>query len=373
MGVFQRYRNKEGKPTGPWFVRYPVKRDMNGKIVYARVAVGEKSAAREFHVQKTAEFNMRQRTGIPYANDLTFAKLVEWYLEQPGPNAKRSYNKDVQRSRVLKTYFGHLICSTIRPSDIDAYRQKRLQEANHRGTPNRPATVNREIALMKRMFNLAIRDELVSRNPCKGVPMLPEQNRRDRVLKPDEYGRLLKELPEPARSIVIVAYHTGMRINEILTLTWDRVSLKERRIDLGYTDTKTGQKRRIFLTDEVLDVLQATNRVRRRNNRSVFTLSNGEPVRSIRTAFENACRRAGITDFVIHDLRHCYVTYARKAGIHDSVIMAMTGHKTPSMFLRYNTVDDSDGIAAAQRLSDYLSGRPELCDTKVTQGVNPGT
>lgn len=373
MGVFQRYRNNEGKPTGPWFVRYPVKRDMKGKIVYTREMVGEKSAARAFLAQKTAEFNLRERTGTPYASDLSFAQLVDWYLEQSSPKAKCSYNKDVQRSGVLKSHFGHLKCSKIRPSDIDAYQQKRLQETNYKGTPNKPATINRELALIKRMFNLAIRDELVSRNPCKGVPMLAEQNKRDRVLTPDEYRRLLRELPATVRSIVAVAYHTGMRISEILTLTWDKANLKERWIDLGYTDTKTKQMRRIFLSDDILSVLQAANKVRNLSHRVVFTHSDGRPVKSIRKAFENACRRAGITDFVVHDLRHCFVTNMRKAGVHDSVIMTLTGHKTPSMFLRYNSVDELDGREAVQKLSDYLGNMAELSDTKVTHGRNPGS
>ena len=79
-------------------------------------------------------------------------------------------------------------------------------------------------------------------------------------------------------------------------------------------------------------------------------------MKSIRTAFEGACRRAGIKDSVMDDLRHCFATNMRKAGIHDSVIMAQTGHKTTSMFHRYNTVDESDGRDAVNRLSDYLDG-----------------
>ena len=157
-----------------------------------------------------------------------------------------------------------------------------------------------------------------------------------------------------------------MRISEILNLTWDRVNMKERHVDLGYKDTKTKQKRRVFLPDEGLSILAAANRVRSLSHKFVFTHADGRPVKSIRTAFENACRRAGIGGFVVHDLRHCFVTNMRKANVHDSVIMEMTGHKTPSMFLRYNSVDESDGRAAVKRLSGYLAGMSEASDTKVT-------
>lgn len=370
MGVFQRYKNKEGKSNGHWFARYPVKRDMNGKIVYERKKVGDKTAAKIFFAQKVAEFEMRERTGSQYTRDFTFGQLVDWYLEQPGPKAKCSYKDDVQRSGVLRRYFGHLKASRILPSDIERYQQKRLEETSRRGIPTRPATVNREFALMRRTFNLAIRDELVLRNPCKGIPMLPEQNKRDRTLSSEEYRKLFEELHEPVRSIVLVAYHTGMRINEILTLTWDKVSMKEGYIDLTYADTKTKQKRRIFLTDAVKSVLLEANKVRSLSHKFVFVHKDGRPVRSIRTAFENACKRADIAGFVIHDLRHCFVTNMRKAGVHDSVIMAQTGHKTMSMFLRYNSVDESDGKEAVQKLSDYLGVKSEKSDTKVTHGAS---
>ncbi len=369
MGVFQRYRNKEGKPSGPWFVRYPIERDLDGKIVYAREKVGDKTAAKSFLANKIAEFEMRERTGSQYAKDLAFSQLIDWYLEQPGPRAKFSYKDDVQRSGVLRRHFGNLKASKILPSDIERFQQKRLKETSRRGIPTRPATINREFALMRRAFNLAIRDELVLRNPCKGIPMLPEQNKRDRTLSSEEYRKLFEELHEPIRSIVLVAYHTGMRINEILTLTWDKVNMKEEHVDLGYADTKTKQKRRIFLTDEVKSVLIEASKMRSLSHKFVFIYNDGRPVRSIRTAFKNACKRADIAGFVIHDLRHCFVTNMRKAGVHDSVIMAQTGHKTMSMFLRYNSVDESDGKEAVQKLSKYLGGNAKKSDTKVTHGA----
>ncbi|MBN1574831.1 MAG: site-specific integrase [Deltaproteobacteria bacterium] len=363
MGVFQRYRDKDGKPYGPFFARYPIKRNMNGKIVYRRERVGTKTAAKALYAEKTAEFYSRERNGIPYTRNLKFAQLVDWNLEQPGVKAKKSFKDDVQRSGTLRRYFSHLSCSMIKPSNIEAYKQKRLQETSKTGRPPRPATVNRELALMKSMFNLAVRDEILSYNPCTGVSMLPEENERDRVLTGEEYSKLLEELSEPAKSVVQVAYWTGMRIGEIINLTWDRVNMKEGYIDLDYADTKTKRKRRVYLTDGVSKNFKHINGVRSLTHKFVFISKNGRPVKGIRTAFEGACRRAGIKDFVMHDLRHCFATNMRKAGIHDSVIMAQTGHKTMSMFLRYNTVDESDGRGAVNRLSDYLDGEIK----KVTQ------
>lgn len=68
----------------------------------------------------------------------------------------------------------------------------------------------------------------------------------------------------------------------------------------------------------------------------------GRPITEIKRSFNSACRRAGIKDFHFHDLRHTFVTNARKAGVHDFVIMAITGHTTFEMFKRYNKVDRED-------------------------------
>lgn len=80
-------------------------------------------------------------------------------------------------------------------------------------------------------------------------------------------------------------------------------------------------------------------------------------MKSIQSGFKDACERAGIEDFRFHDLRHCFVTNMRKAGVPESVIMKITGHKTASMFLRYNTVDKEDAREAMRNLERYLAGR----------------
>jgi hypothetical protein len=93
----------------------------------------------------------------------------------------------------------------------------------------------------------------------------------------------------------------------------------------------------------------------------VFT-HRGKPITgsTIRIGLEIACRRAGITDFTFHDLRHSFTTNMRRAGVHDLVIMAITGHKTPAMFMRYNTVSREELMTAARKIGrdGHLYGHP---------------
>jgi integrase len=106
----------------------------------------------------------------------------------------------------------------------------------------------------------------------------------------------------------------------------------------------------------------------------VFIRENGQPLKCIRTAFENACKWAGITNFRVHDLRHTCNTDMRKAGVHDTVIMKQTGHATMEMFLRYNTVDENDGREAVMTRDAYLKKQraecPQCAPGKFSQNEN---
>jgi integrase len=203
------------------------------------------------------------------------------------------------------------------------------------------------------MFNLALREEMVEKNPCLKVEMLPENNARDRILSPKELDRLSSHLPRHAALAVHFAYLTGMRAREIFTLTWDKVDLVNRIIRLSAEDTKTKESRSIFINDPVLDILSEAGRVRGLNHNQVFTYK-GRPIKGIRTAFLKACDRAGLGDFRLHDLRHTFNTNMRKAGVPQSVIMKLTGHKTAAMFHRYNTVDTADAREAYRKLEGFL-------------------
>jgi integrase len=263
--------------------------------------------------------------------------------------------KDIERAcRDLEKVFGPMLVKDIKPSMVEKYQRQRLQEPTRWGKPRSAANVNRTIAVLKRMFNLAIREELADKNPCWKVKMLAENNARDRILSVEELERLLRYLPPHAGRVVSFAYLTGMRAGEIFNLTWDKVDMVQRLIRLEAEDTKTSEPRIVFLCDQAYDILKKAGVVRSLEHNRVFTYR-GKPLKKIKKAFANACRKANITNFKFHDLRHTFNTNMRKAGVDHSVIMKLTGHKTPSMFLRYNTVEVEDAKNAYQKLDALLS------------------
>ena len=360
MNVYQKYKDCQGRKTGPWFIKYPCGRDpLTGKIKYKIEKVGEfKKLAERAYQKKMVEWAEKKYLDIREESNLTFSQLVKWFLELPVVRQNKTIKHIERACRSLEEFFGTILVREIKPTMVETYQRHRTEGNSRHGRPRSVASVNREITVLKRMFNLAVREELTDKNPCWKIKMLAENNARDRILSPEELERLISNLPNHAAQIIHFAYLTGMRAGEIFNLTWDKVNLKQRAIRLEAADTKTSEPRVIYLNDEVLGILNEAGRVRGLGHNRVFTYK-GRPIMGIRTAFLKACRRAGIENFRFHDLRHTFNTNMRKAGVDQSVIMKLTGHKTAAMFHRYNTVDTADAKEAYQKLEGFLAQEPE--------------
>jgi integrase len=219
---------------------------------------------------------------------------------------------------------------------VGAYREKRKKEPSGR-TPKfltKPASINREIALLKTIYSKALKNGKAEVNPTITIKMYFEDNERTRILTQEEYIRLLAHSSPHIQPIIKIGYQTGMRIGEILPLNWGQIDLKNGFIELESTDTKTKRGRDVPLSPELIEMFRGM--VQGLPNIPVFTYK-GKPIKSISTAFTKACKRAGIEDFVFHDLRHTFITNKCDEGHHNFRIMAATGHKTMSCFKRYYT------------------------------------
>jgi integrase len=361
MGIYRRKDKQTGKHCGPWYIQYPKEIDpLTGKtkFVCEKVGSSEKLAGRAF-AKKMLEWQEQKHLGLVKQKRYVFRELADWYLSLPKTKQVKSIGKIEQHCKKLKEAFGNVMADEIKPSTVEAYQQKRLSEVSYRGTNYKPASVNREIEVMRRIFNLAMREEMVVKNPCWKVTRLSEKNARDRVLSTEEWEGLLKVLPQHAADGVTTAYYTGMRAGEIFGMTWDRVNMREDYFILTQKDTKTGEGRHVYFNGEVRAVLERLGKVRSISHNFVFTYQ-GNPLKSIKVALARALEKAKIKDFRLHDLRHTYTTNARKAGVHETVIMKLTGHKTRSMFTRYNSVDEADARQALDLMEAHFEkkGQP---------------
>jgi integrase len=188
---------------------------------------------------------------IKEESKLIFSQLVEWYLELPVVRQNKTIRDIELACRNLEKVFGPMLVKDIKPAMVEKYQNQRLQEPTWCGKIRSAANVNRTIAVLKRMFNLAVREEMVEKNPCWKVQMLPENNVRDRILSVEKIARLLQYLPPHAANVVQFAYLTGMRAGEVFKLTWDEVDLKQCIIRLEPEDNKNSEPRVIYLNDEL--------------------------------------------------------------------------------------------------------------------------
>jgi integrase len=282
-----------------------------------------------------------------------FSQAAEGFLEY-SKSRKRSHKDDRQLVGVLVAHFGNRVLETLTPDAVEAFVNQ-LRPQGPKGRPLAPATLNRYVACLKAIVNRAMMNNLIDRNPIRGVKLFKENNVRDRVIGREEFLRLQAVCAEHLVPIVTLAYRTGMRKGEILGLRWEQLHLAERVILLNPQDTKTNEAREVPLDDALVELFRRIPRVLGCPN--VFT-AQGKPVADIKTAFIAACRRAGIENFRFHDLRHCAVTNLRKAGVPQNVIMSISGHKTDSMLRRYDKVDREDRKAALDRVGQFLDTLP---------------
>jgi integrase len=291
----------------------------------------------------------------------TFDELADAYLSYSRKN-KRSWDRDVRSVKHLAAVFSRKRVVEISPADVERYKSLRQTETDRHGRYPKPATINRELACLKAMFNVArkgllyLPGGLPHENPVSRVRFFDEHNIRDRILTAEEFHRMLDASPDYLKPILQCAYYTGMRRGEILGLTWDKVDLKAGFIRLKDTDTKTDDARNIPIGRELRDVLgrlPVALDAQERRLPHVFTHS-GRPVKSIKRVFARARQQTGITNTVFHDYRHTATTNLRRAGVDALTAMRITGHKTMAVFKRYNTIGEQDLKAAQRRMDTYM-------------------
>ena len=185
------------------------------------------------------------------------------------------------------------------------------------------------------------------------IPTLAEKKARTGFLEPEQFTTLLETLPDYLKAPVTLAFYTGMRRGEIISLTWDKVNLKEGFIRLEAEDTKSEQARTIYLAGEALEALREARRSRILGNPLVFHRK-GKPMGDFRFSWNKACTAAGVPGLLFHDLRRTAVRNMVRAGIPERVCMQISGHKTRSVFERYNITNERDLIEAAHKLSGHV-------------------
>jgi integrase len=216
--------------------------------------------------------------------------------------------------------------------------------------------INRELAALKRMFNLALHAEKISRKPY--ISMLEENNARQGFFERPEFDAVLAKLPDYLRPPMTLTYWTGWRLkSEILPLTWSQVDFDTGviRLEPGVAKNKDG--RHFPLMDELRALLESQWEEHLTHYPEcpwVFHYR-GACIVTVSKAWRRACQAIGLSGKILHDFCRTAVRNLVRAGVPERVAMMLTGHKTRSVFDRYHIVSDRDLREAVQKLSQTFS------------------
>ncbi len=282
------------------------------------------------------------------ASDATIADLLALVSDDYLETGKRSkQDVDAKISAHLEPAFGKLRPGQLTSAHLKSYRDKR------RGAGMANATINRELAVLRRAYNIgrAQTPPLCGEPPA--FPMLREDNIRTGTLAPEKYDDLRNAftywLP---RLAFVVGYFSGARLGEVLDIRWSNVDFKSGRILLGRT--KNGEPRYLTICGEMgayMEMAKAERDQKHPKCDYVFHID-GLPVESIKRAWKTACRIAGVPTLRFHDLRRTALTTMEMAGISRSVATAISGHKTESVYRRYHIVKPEAINDAGAKITD---------------------
>lgn len=291
-----------------------------------------------------------------------FKELAAEYLKYSKLN-NRSYKCRVGRVNKFVALWGNKQLKDISSMDIEKYKKIRKEDIVR---PEKiidgikvPAkyvtntTVNRDIEILRKIFNIAIENEWLNKNPCKYVKKLRVNNKIERYLTPEEEIRLMnacKNNYSYLKPIIRFALNTGMRKGEILNLTWKCVNFESKKITL--LETKNGKKRDVPINSVVLSILK--NMKKEQCCEYVFA----NPVTKtkysdLKRVFSNVCEIAEVENFRFHDLRHTAATRMVGSGVPITVAKDILGHSDIHTTMRYAHAITEQTLSAVETLSNY--------------------
>jgi integrase len=323
---------------GEWWIDF---KDARG--VRRRKKIGpSKRIAREVLNGYLGKVAQHQHLGIIEESAISFADFIDVWsshvMHELKPSTQRRW-RGILRNH-LKPTFGSSALRTISQAQIESYRAERRRAGAS------PATVNRETSMLKAMLRRAVKWQYLTLNQIAEVKPLKEPDGRNRWATSAEIDRLLAacEYAPLLKAFVLIALNTGMRLGEILSISRKAVDWHGRFVTL--TKTKNGSNRVVFLNDLAYQALRAQP-VPLADDAPLFPFTANQ----VSKAFARAAKRAGLSDFRLHDCRHTFASHQAMSGVQGRSLMELLGHKDPRMTVRYSHLSSEHLRAAVNAIS----------------------
>jgi integrase len=304
-----------------------------------------------------------------------FDDLTELLRRDYRLNKRRSMDRAERAIHHLKSHFGDHRALDISDHELDAYVDQRMtidEAAN--------ASVNYEIAMLRRMYRLAGK---VLGGYRPEFPKIRVSNTRKGFFEEPDFCAMLERLNPWMQPPVQFAYLTGWRLrSEVLTLQWPQVDFEagEVRLEPGTTKNDEGRTFPFAVLPELERLLRAqrerTDALQRATGRIIPWVfhHNGERIREYRGSWDSAIAKAGLPGKIPHDLRRTAVRNLERACVPRSVAMKLVGHKTESIYRRYAIVAKQDLVDGLKRLADYRASLDKApADPKVVPISSAGS
>ncbi|HKW35435.1 MAG TPA: site-specific integrase [Candidatus Acidoferrum sp.] len=348
-----------------WWIRYA---DTTGRI--RREKAGTKGAAIKLYQKRKTE--VLQGKKLPEnlrAPMVGFAELAKDALAYSQAH-KRSYGDDVIRMEKLLFSFRGRSAESITPRELERFLAENAEENEWA-----PATINRYRALLSLVYRLGIESGKVKENPARLVKHRQENNTRVRWLSNEEEVRLRTYIqntfPEHIQELDL-ALHTGMRLGEMYSLTWENVNTSRKVLTIPRS--KNGETRHVPLNATAISAL-AELRKRGDGTGPIVRNLDGDPLAGPRYWFEPALPKAKVRRFSWHCLRHTFASRLVMAGVDLRTVQELMGHKSIEMTVRYSHLAPKHTLAAVERLTvtdsanstgtTTSTGTPEQNETEV--------
>lgn len=315
------------KQNEVWYVRLYV----NGRRIRKSTGTDNKRLAEDIYAKMKMEIREGRYFQKDQGNKRTFKEMADKYMaEYAIKKASTSMLRDTISLKHLLPTFGNKLLSQVTPNLISKYKVQRAQEGAS------ASSINKELAFSKHAFSIAIREwEWTRDNPFTRISMEKLPQPRVRYLTKEEFDRLYQACNDRLKPIVMFAVYTGIRQDNILSLTWQQVDLNRGTIVLE--NTKNGDRLGLPINQIVKDLLMELKKIKHIKGQYVFYSLNGTKLDGgkIRKWFKQACKKAGVEDCTFHTLRHTFASWLVQNSVDLYRVQRLLGHKTGEMTRRY--------------------------------------
>jgi integrase len=338
-----------------WWLQY----SHRGQVYRESAHSTDRATANKLLNQRLREYSKGRVVG-PSAERVTLEEMKIALLDDYRLEGNRSIDTAEHFANNLIAFFGlKALAIDITRDKIAAYIRTRLDDemAN--------ASVNRETSCLRHMFKLMVEAGRLSNDHVPTMPRLKEAEARQGFLEPAEFVKLRDALPTYLRDGVSFLYLSGWRKGAMRSLQWLRDAELEYDADgniiggsihLAPENSKNKIGWTLPLTGELIEVIRHAWQNRKDDCPFIFH-DDGVPIGDFRKAWRKACKTVGLEAVMVHDLRRSCARNLVRAGVPERIAMNFTGHKTRSMFDRYNIVAESDLKSAMNRVSEYVKER----------------